>query len=431
MKIIEKLKTQKEFKNSFLTLSGNLISQGMSFLVTILLSRSMTVADYGLYSVLNSISTFVTDMADLGMNGAITRFVAEYHGRNEADKEEQIINYAIRRKVRSLIVVFIVLVLLAKPIAQYFLHDSSLYHYVYYIVLTCMFSLFVGAMRAVIQGRQEYGKFFVSVVSWNLVWMIVIVTMFVTNRMTIAASIMAGAISGAVNLIICSVLLKIKPIQWVKKIEIDPIIKEKLKQFGNWMVLWTIFALLQARVDVFMLATLTTAEQVSYYDIASKLIKPVLMVTSSYAQVLNPLFASMSHGSQLNKKIKEVCKFIVFVCSIIVLAIILVGPLVKLVFGNKYDNAILPAQLLLFAIIFYVWTIPFNSALYAINKPQVFTFAAFVGLIVTIIGNYFLLAKLGAVGAAYTYILAQVVGLVVSVIAYYHFFKRKEKNDGE
>ena len=37
-------------------------------------------------------------MADMGMNGAITRFVSEYRAKGELEKEQQIIAYSLRRK---------------------------------------------------------------------------------------------------------------------------------------------------------------------------------------------------------------------------------------------------------------------------------------------------------------------------------------------
>lgn len=426
-KLIEKLKNLKTAKNSLLTLSSNLISQVMSFVVAVLLGRTMSVADYGLYSILNNIATFVSDLADMGMNGAITRFVAEYRSRRDQASEEQLITYALKRKIRNLVLVFIALVLAAKPIASLFLKDAQAYPYVYLITLTCGFSLFVGAMRAILQGRQEYGKYFVSMVTWNVVWCAVIFGLFLADKMTIAASIIAGAVSGLVNLVLCTKLIGYDVKRIVKKSVIAPDVKSRFNTFGNWMVLWSVFVLLQSKADVFMLATFTTAEQVSYYDIATKVIKPVLMVISSYGQVLNPLFASMPTKDELNKQIRTVIKVISLVCALIVLAILVVGPAINLVFGTKYNQSVVPAQLLLFALIFYVWQMPFNSALYAINKPNVFAFAALIGLVATVIGNYFLLPPLGAVGAAITYIVAQIIGLVVAFIAYQIYYKKNKE----
>ena len=415
-RIIDRLKS-KTAKDSVLVLSGNLVSQALSLLVVIVIGRFLSVAEYGVYSVLNNISSFITDMADMGMNGAITRFVAEYRGKGEIDKEHQLINYSIHRKTINLVIVFTILIICARPIAEYWLHNASLYRYIYIIIVTCGFTLFVSALKAVLQGRQEFNKYFISTIMANSVWCGSIIIMALTNRISVFSSILSNVVSGAVNLFLCIFLVKVDENEIRKNRIIDSELKKKFNAFGLWMLLWSVFAILQSKLDVFMLATFTTSEQVSYYDIASKVIKPILMVVSAYAQVLNPQLASMD-STKLKAKIKTVAKFILIVSVMIVFAILAVRPLITLVFRNKYDNAIIPAQLLLFAIIFFVWTIPFNSALYALNKPYIFSMAAFVGLVVTAIGDYLLLGKYGAIGAAYTYIAAQIVGLIIALGAY-------------
>ena len=428
MSLSEKLKS-KTAKDSILTLSSNLISQIMSLIVVIVVSRFLSVTDYGIYSILNNISSFVQDMADMGMNGAITRFIAEFRAKGEREKENQVISYSLKRKFLNLIIVFIILVTTAKPIASYWLHDAEKYPYIYLIILTCAFSLLVSALRAILQGRQEFQKYFISVVIWNFVWVSVILIMAFCGYLTVASSIISGAISGMVNLILCLKLVHLKIWTTIRTTEIEYEVKKEFNNFGNWMLLWALFSILQSKLDVFMLATFTSAEQVSYYDIASKVIKPVLMVVSAYAQVLNPQFASMEK-SKLKQRIVAVAKFIGIVSLVIIVGIVAVDPVIKIVFGSKYDNSIVPAQLLLFAIIFYVWTVPFNSALYALNKPYIFTIGAFVGLVVTAVGDYFLLNKYGAIGAAITYIAAQVVALIVALLAYI-IIARKEKRYAE
>lgn len=423
-RLLDKLKS-KTAKDSALTLSGNLIAQTLSLAVVVIVSRFLSVADYGIYSILNNISSFVQDMADMGMNGAITRFVAEYRAKGEVEKERQLISYSIRRKLMNLVIVFIVLVLFAKPIASYWLHDGAKHHYIYLIILTCAFSLFISALRAVLQGRQEFSKLFASVVTWNFVWAGVMVIMAFTGNLTVFSSVLSGAFSGAVNLVLCTRLVNLDLRHVIGTREVEPEIKRQFNNFGNWMFLWALFAILQSKLDVFMLASFTTPEQVSYYDIASKIIKPVLMVVSAYAQVLNPQFASIPK-EKLNQRIVAVAKFIALVSAAITVGIVLVKPAITIVFGHKYDNAIIPAQLLLFAILFYVWTVPFNSALYALNKPYIFTLAAFAGLAVTAVGDYLLLGTYGAIGAAVTFIAAQIVGLVVALIAYLLIVKRRK-----
>lgn len=422
MKLFDKMKS-KTAKDSILTLSGNLISQIISFVVTIIVSRFLSVVSYGIYSILNNISAFVNDMADMGMNGAITRFVSEYRAKGELEKEQQIIAYSLRRKSINLVVVLIVLILCAHPIASFWLGDGSKFFYIYLIIVTCAFSLFTSALRAVLQGRQDFKKYFFTIVMWNAVWCGTILIMAFTGSLNVFSSVLSGAISGAVNLLLGIYLVKVDIKSIYQNVKIDSGIKKKFNNFGNWMLLWALFAILQSKLDVFMLATFTTKEQVSYYDIASKVIKPILMVVSAYAQVLNPQFASMD-TSKLKERIKSIAKYIAIISAVIVVAILIVGPVITMFFGNKYDNSIVPAKLLLFAIIFYVWTVPFNSALYALNKPYIFTLAAFIGLVVTAIGDFLLLGTYGAIGAAFTYIAAQIVGLVVALSSYIFIAKK-------
>lgn len=415
------IKKSKTVKDSIYTLGANLISQAMSFMIVVLVSNVLSVTKYGLYCVLNSMSSFVSDMSDMGMNGAITRFVAEYRSKEDRDNEEAIILYAIKRKIINLAIVFVLLVLFARPIAAYWLHDEKKYYYVYIVIISCAFSLFVGALRAVLQGRQEFKKYFFTVVAWNIIWCICIVLITLAGKLDVISSILSGAISGMINIIISIKLVDFPK----KKIIVKPEIKNKFNNFGNWMLLWSLFAILQSKLDVFMLASLTTAEEISFYDIATKIMKPILMVVSAYSQVLNPQFASIDE-SKIKEKIISVAKFIAAITGMIIAAIFLVKPLITIVFGHKYDNAILPARLLLIAIIFFVWTVPFNSALYALNKPHIFAFASFAGLIVTAVGNVILLEEYGAVGAAVTFVFAQIAGLIISVFAYQRI--KKENN---
>lgn len=88
-KIISKLKS-KTVKDSFFVLVSNVLAQLFNFIVVVILGRFFSVTEYGVYSVLNNISIFVSDMADMGMNGAITRFTAEARGKGEKKIEDQL-----------------------------------------------------------------------------------------------------------------------------------------------------------------------------------------------------------------------------------------------------------------------------------------------------------------------------------------------------
>lgn len=407
----------KSAKDTILTLISNASSQVLSFFVTIMVSKSLSVTNFGLYSVINSVTSFITDLADLGMNSSLTRFVSECHAQNLVRQENKIISYTIRKKIVSLLFVLVLLFLFSRPIAKYIFHDEQLYYYVIFIFVSSGFSLLVGALRAVLQGRREFHKFSLVVVMWNLIWAGVIFLFYFLGKLSVLSSLLAGIISGSVNLFLCVKLTDLKLSKLLNCTDLEASYKRQLNNFSNWMIVWSVFSILQSKADVFLLATLTTKAEVSYYEIASKIIKPVLMVIASYSQVLNPQFASIDRN-KLHDKIIEIRKFIFILSGFVIIFLIMVGPILNFIWGIKYAKSIIPAQMLLIAIIFYAWTVPFNSALYALNKPHIFTIAALAGLVVTIIGDILLLPKYGAIGASITYIFAQIIGLVIAFSGY-------------
>lgn len=428
MKALKFIKRGSTTKNSALVLLGNIISQITGFFVIVIIGRGLSVSDYGIYSVLNNISSFVTDLADMGMNGATTRFVAEYHSKEDYDLESALILYSMRRKILNIVIVFTILVIGARPIAKYMLHDEIHYKWVYLVIVTCAVSLMIGAFRAILQGRQSFSRYFISMALWNIVWWLGIFIINYLGMLDVTTSLFAGVLSGIINLLLCLRFVDYHQIKKTKSIPDE--IRKKFNEFGFWMALWALCAILQSRMDIFLLASLTTTEQVSYYDIAIKLTKPVLMVASAYSQVLNPQFASLNTQAEVSSRIKRLIKYVSLISLFIVACIIIVEPVVFVVFGHKYDSSIIPSRLLLFADGFFVWTIPYNSALYAMNKPFIFTIAAFAGLIVTVIGDLLLLGKYGAIGAAVTFILAQIIGLVVAIVSY-NIIKNKDKRKND
>lgn len=424
MKVLRKFKEKKTIKDTAIVLGSNLFSQTISFLVVLFVSRGLSVAEYGTYAILNNISMFVSDLADMGMNGGITRFVAEYRAKQDYKSEQQLVIYALKRKLINWIIILCTVVLGAKLIAGYLLHDVDKYKYLYIIAIISGFSLLIGGMRAILQGRQEFYKNSISIIVWCVIWFLGILIFMIIDRLSIGSSLIAQTFSGFICVIFSFKLLDFRLHDIKLEITIESEIKSKFNSYGNWMMLWSLFAILQSKIDVFMLATLTTSDQVSYYDIATKITRPILMVISAYAQVLNPKFATFLNKKDLSNEVRKISKIIMMASMAIVFGIFLIKPVITFVFGIKYVCAVIPCQLLFVAIVFFIWTVPFNSALYALNMPYVFTIAAAIGLVVTVIGNYFLLGRFGAVGAAWTYIAAQSVGLLVAVVAYFNSEKR-------
>lgn len=416
MHILNRLLKNKELKDSSIVLASSIISQIASFFVVLLITKALTNEEYGKYAVVNTVLSLVTDLSDMGMNSSVTKFVAGFH-QNDPEKEMQVINYATYKKARNSVIVIILMMVSSKLVARYLIHDSS---YNIYLVLTsfCIgFTLISSMNKAIFQGRQDYKKYFLATLADITSYVVCIIFFYITGKLTIFTIITSNIIRMFLSMVISSrmaVLNLKKAFQPVKNIEII----KRFNAFGNWMLLWAVFANLQSRADVLLLSHFTTATEVSYYDIANKLTKPILMVLSAYATVMNPIFAQLSSKDKLKEKIRQTSKFILIISLFLICAVFISGIVITLFFGNKYENSLTPLRIMLVSLVFFVWTVPYNSTLYALDKPYIFALAAGTGLVINIIGDFLLLPRFGATGASVTYFIAQVQSLLVAYISY-------------
>ena len=77
---------RKQIRGSSLLLAGKLLSVGINFGLQILIVRYLPVADYGAWAYALSVVAFCQNIAVLGLDRAITRFVPIYHEREDYNK---------------------------------------------------------------------------------------------------------------------------------------------------------------------------------------------------------------------------------------------------------------------------------------------------------------------------------------------------------
>lgn len=427
LKILKYNIYSKILQNISYVLFANLISQVESMIFVAIAARLWDVEVYGIYSIITMILSLAIDLSDMGMNGAVVRFTAEYHSKEEYEKEEELVNLAVKRKIRNSIITCLLISVGSPIISIILLKDSSYFLYIIISSIAIMFALIYSLNNSVLQGRLEYKKYFKSMICFNLVLFIMLLLLYIFNKFTVMNVIIVNVINYIISSIYSIKLIKFDIKHIFRKKKVERKIESKFTKYSRWMVLWSVLSILQSKIDILMLAKLTTTFQVAYYDIGMKMAKPFFMLFNSAGQVINPIFASILSKDELKNKFEKVSKFSIGLSILIILSVLVCKYPILIIFGSKYENSIIPLQIILISLVFYVWTMPFNSVLYTLNKPHVFVIAAGLGLIVTVIGNLFLLPNFGAIGASMTYLFAQIIGFIVSYIGY-SYYKRKLLN---
>lgn len=417
MKYMDKVFKNRELHDSSIVLLSNIFAQAVNFIVVLVITKVLSVDEYGKYAILNTVLSLATDLSDMGMNGSVTKFIAEYHNKDQC-YESTIIAYATKKKLRNSAMVIALLMLSSKFIAHFCVHDDSYTVYVIVISFCIGFTLISSMNKAIFQGRQTYKLYFYSVVIDTLTYFVLICCFYISNNLTIFSVIISNVIRMLISMLSSSLMAGLNIREIISSSIENSEVLSQFSTFSKWMLLWAIFANLQSRADVILLSQLTTVSQVSYYDVANKLTKPILLVLSAYATVMSPIYAQLGSSKELKEKVRKTAKSIALVSLGLIIACLLAEPVLRILFRDKYSLSIIPLRIMLISLVFFVWTVPYNSALYALNKPSIFALAAGIGLIINIIGDYLLLPRFGAVGAAITYFIAQVESFVVAYIAY-------------
>ena len=189
--------------------------------------------------------------------------------------------------------------------------------------------------------------------------------------------------------------------------------------FGVKSYVQTLAATLHMRVDQYMIAAMLDPAQLAQYGIAVKMAEFLLKVPDATGTALFPRLAGASE-KDAHAATMRVCRITLAIAMVCWLGCALVGPLVvRLLFGARYLDAIVPMQLMLPGIVtmslYHILSRNFTSR----NKQQVNLAAAVTALTINVGLNWVLIPRLGISGAAIStavsYSVAALLLLVVFV----------------
>lgn len=418
--IIHKLLQGYMGKHFSFNMAANVLNQTRWIFLVWLATQYLSVSDYGVFALITTLILTTIDLSDLGVNASTTCFAAQFFRQKKMALFYGTIFYAIKRKCINCIIAMVILVIFANQISIFLFASDKWAYLVRISSLGVAFGLLNGLNIAIFQGKS----------SFKLIARIAIGT-FVIAGVLVGIFYFGGKwdLGGFIWLYILILGFSMGVTYWFLRRDFSlgleyrreaTKITKNLNNFSKWMVIWAVFSVLQSRIDIIMLAQMTNTTQVAFYDLAMKCTRPLMMVFVAYGQVLTPLMAGYNCIEELKGYVRGTYRFLKILSILLVTSIILAEPILMILIGDQYIKSVLPLQIILFSLIFFVWTMPYNTALNALRKPYVFSIETFLGIIITVGGNYCLLQEYGAIGAAVTFAIVQVVALILSKFFYEH-----------
>ena len=408
-------RTQEVFWGSTWYFIGAMLAAGVAYLTKLVLVRTLTVEEFGLFFAVFTFVLFFTIFRSIGLNQGLARFIAEYSlTKRFSQIKSLIVGSALLQLIVSSLIV-IILWSLAPWLAENYFGSPKAVLLLRLMALYLPLMILVSNTRAALQGFKITYWYSFSEFASNL-----FVLILVGLALIIGLGMYSAAIGYLGSIIIFYIIFgsvvnkKTKILSYKQKDFFSE--NKKLVLFSLPLVLTGAGAVIISYFDTLMLTYFDTLANVGVYNIIYPSAMILALVGSSIGTILLPVVTQM----WTSKKKKEIGKALetiytyIFASSLIVVVILAIfsEELLGLFFGSEYAVGATAFSVLLIAAILSTIITVNNQILVAIKKPRQTMRVYVVGSVANIILNVALIPSYSLLGAA----LATIISFLIMVL---------------
>lgn len=376
----------------------NIISGGLFF---ILAPRLLGPSNFGIFSTVVATGLLATAIANFGIDTGILKFAKNNLQANA------VFSLALKSYIILGVTIAIVGYFLSQPIAQ-FLGQTQITILLQVAFLFTIFLLFTNFYVAALQSKREFAKASIINIASNVTRFLLLITsayFFTIGLLFITLLFFSVTI---ISVFIGNMLLKF---EYQQKTNL------KIMTFYKYNI-WIALSLILASVpfDNIILLKISGPIQTGLYAAPFKILTFAYQFGGNFTRVLAPRFSSFDTDEKARSfSIKTFGFVIVFVLAFLLL-ILISNPVVKLLFGSNYIQAVPILQILAIGFMFFfASTIPSSIILYYFGKSIISFVITVLRYLVFVILLLILVPDQNAIGAAFAFTLSEGFAFVLMV----------------
>ena len=405
------------------------ISCIIPFLYTPIMLHILGQAEYGLYSLANSVISYLI-LLSFGFGSTIIRYISKYRAEENKEAVNRTFGFFLLLYVFLGILVFVVGLVVSnnvEPIFHKGLTESEI-DKVHVLIIIMSFNTALSFPNSVFSSiitsyeRYVYRKLvdMISTVAAPIFNLVALYMGFASVGMSIASTILQ-ILMLPLNVIYCFKVLNIKP--KFKRIPYS-LIKEMLG-FSFYVFLATIVDMLFWSTDKVILGMLASSTAVAIYNVGGTFNNMVISLSTSISGVLTPKITGMIAKDvpreQLTELFVRIGRLQYFVIALIVSGFSVFGQsFIQLWAGNEYADAYWIAILTMFPLCIPLIQNTGLSIVVAQNKHKFRSIVYLIIAIINAISTYLIVPYYGGIGAALCSCIAYFVGQGLIMNVYYY-----------
>ncbi len=384
---------------SYLTIAL-VIQKIISFTYFAILARNIGPENLGKYYFAISFTTIFSIFIDFGLTNVLTREIAK-----RQEKAREILGSVLAIKIvftfLVILAIFVVINLLNYPeITKQLVYLSSIC-----IVLDSFTISYFGTIRAFHDLKFES----LSSIIFQLIVM-GLGLFFLYSGYSLVFVMSALVMASIFNLLYSSSILFIK---W--RIGIWPkfnfFVIKNLLILAIPFALFAIFQRLYMYFDTVLLSIFAGDVYVGYYQIPFKIIFALQFLPLAFTASLYPAMSNywLNNKDQLVVTFERAVNYLIIISLPIAVGIVVLAGKIMLLFDTGYEEAILPLQIIMTALLFLFINYPIGSLLNACDKQKQNTINMAIVALVSLVLNLILIPKMQAVGASVTVLITNIL----------------------
>jgi len=403
------LSTGRRILKNFLSLSfAQIVTKALGLIVVAYLARVLGAEGFGKIGFAQAILAYFMLLANLGLSTFGTREVAR-------NREE------INRYVNNILTIRLIASIGAFALLAVFVYFIPKPAEIKKLILLFGLTIFTFAFTIdwVFQGIERMEFIAISQIARQLVYVGLIFGIIRSPQQLLKVPLIRVGTTVVGVVILFSIF--VKKFSVVRPKFAFAFWKQILKQslpMGFSAIMISIYY----NFDRVMLGFMKGDEVVGWYNAAYNVILVIITLPSL---IIHSFFPSLSQAYRDNKKMSNIThRYLKIMFSIGIPfgfgGIVLASLIINLVYGQAYNNAILPFQILSWNIVAVFISIAFAHPLLAWNKQNTYMKIIAGGAITNLLFNFLLIPKFGIEGASIATVLAEVA---VFSVAYFEIRK--------
>lgn len=374
----------------------------------VILARTLSVSDYGLFRYLITIASMYA-IIFTGFPTALTKFIG-------ADKNNKKLTAEyLTNSLYIMFACFLVLVLIIL-----FSSENKLY------LILFLFAILIDAIYlGYIRGLLNYVKLAGFNLVENLIQItILIVSYLIFRQINFTYAVVFFSFSGILSLIIFEIIKPEFKLKW-------KISKEKIKNLTRYAIPVTLGSIgwtAMFGINMIFIKQFLNTEQVGYYSVGVTLAQAFSFLPTAIATIMLPKVAGLKNKSRIIKPLSLAVIGSLLISAIgLFILLLLKQPILLLIFGEKYLPAIKVILPLSIGQIFIAIHQIYASVWQGLNRPIIPTITISIAALFNIVGSYFLTKAYGIVGASISNAVTSFIALIIITTLFYTKWKTLSK----